>query len=166
MDNNCFDINSCAHKYALATWNIILTNKPIAIFILFANFFFAILPAFILFFQKLRLVETEEKKKSNIKLPEFLSTLMNIFGITYFLLPLCVNLFQLIVFKRFISFRMTRTFFFGQLVAVPLYIICYVKYGLKKFTVFPLYINFIILASVYLVIFLIYLVTLSEFVLI
>lgn len=152
---DCFDINDCAAKFAKETWNIIMKNSFVALFILCSNYFFAILPALIVFFEKIRI-----RKNKKVKI----TPLLNVISIFFFLFPLLVNLYQLFVFKRFISLRMTRTFFFGQLVSLIIFGLSHNNYLLNIISRLPLWITVLVTLSVYLLFFIIYIPTLSEFV--
>lgn len=151
----CYNINHCATEFAKETWNVIMKNSSIALFVLFSNYFFAILPALIVFFQKIRM-----KKDKKVKI----TPLLNVISIFFFILPLLVNLYQLVVFKRFISLRMTRTFFFGQIVSLLIYGLSQSNYILNKIAILPLWLIILITLLFYLLCFIMYIPTASEFV--
>lgn len=151
----CSDINDCATAFAKETWQVIMTQPKVAIFILFSNYFFAILPALIVFFQKIR-----NKKNKRVRI----ETLLSVISIFFFLFPLVINLYQLIVFQRFISLRMTRTFFFGQIVSLLIYGISQSDYLISKIALLPLHVSITITLIFYLLCFIMYLGTVSEFV--
>ena len=158
MEDECYDINSCARTYSLLIWNIILDEPVVAIFILFVNYFFAIIPTISIFFAKYTQIKNDKNKN------KFLTNIIQYLSYIFYLLPFFVNIYQLLVFKRVISFRMTRTFFFGQLVALPLYILSFYINNVFKYINLKTYYVLLILSLIYLIIFIVYLFTLSEFV--
>lgn len=151
----CSEPNDCASVFSKQIWRIFMENSFVALFILFSNYFFAILPVLIIFFQKIR--NKKEKK------PKF-GPLLNIISIFFFFFPLAVNFYQLVFFKRFISLRMTRTYFFGQIVSLILYGLSQSNYLITKIAYYPMWAIMLVTFTFYLLLFLMYIPTGSEFV--
>jgi len=144
-----------ARKKSQQIWRRYLTeSKLVAMWILSANFFFGVLPGILFFAANVRLSQEEDESLPNV-LPNFNSA-VNWFGIIFVLFPIFISVFQILVFHRLISLRMTRTFFVGQLVGFIFYMCAFSKSFLKKFHWFPKKSTFIGLAIILIVIIMIF----------
>lgn len=130
MDTNCY-----VRVLSEMIWSKFMETPGVGAWILTCNFFFAILPGVLYFATNVRIVQEEDniidRELPNVqKLSDWLALLFIIF-------PLFVSAFQIFVYHRLISLRMTRTFLFGQCISVFLYLLCYSKPLLRKFTFLP-----------------------------
>lgn len=163
MDPNCF-----ARTTSEEILNRFMTHsKGVTAWILTCNFFFGVLPGILFFVTNIRLSQEETKSLPNL-LPDF-NRAVSWFGIIFVLFPICVSIFQMYVFERFISLRMTRTFFVGQVVGFIFYMCSFSQSFLEKFHWFPRRFTFfamvlILVAITMVVVFLPYLLTFSELV--
>lgn len=173
MDPNCY-----ARVLSEMIWSKLMQNPSpppnpfsmftpfVPIFILICNFFFAILPGVLYFATNVRIVQ-EEDSTIDRELPN-VQKLSDWFALLFIIFPLFVSVFQIFKFHRLISFRMTRTFLFGQIISSVLYLCCFSKPFLRKFIWFPrkqtiLGLTIIFILIIYPVLFLPWLFTYSEF---
>lgn len=130
------DPNYYARRKSQQMWVRYLSgSKKTAAWILACNFFFGVLPGILYFVSNVRISQEENKKLTNI-LPDF-NRVVNIFGILFVIIPMVASIFQMSKLYRFISLRMTRTFFVGQLVGFVFYMCSFSKTFLEKFHWFP-----------------------------
>lgn len=145
------DPNVFARKKSEQIWGRYMSeSKLVAMWILTANFFFGVLPGILFFVTNVRISQEEDESVSNV-LPDF-SRAVNWFGIIFVLFPIFISVFQMFVFNRLISLRMTRTFFVGQTIGFVFYMCSFSKSFLRKFHWFPKKSTFIALAIILLII--------------
>lgn len=161
MDPNCY-----ARVHSQDIWSKYMERPNVAIFILICNFFFAILPGVLYFATNVRIVQ-EEDNNIDRELPN-VQKLSDWLALLFIIFPLFVSTWQMFMFHRLISLRMTRTFFFGQCISVFLYLLCFSKPLLRKFTWFPRkqtipVLTVIFIPVIYIVFFIPYLLIYSEF---
>jgi len=145
------DPNVFARKKSQQIWESYMNkSKLVAMWILTANFFFGVLPGILFFATNVRLSQEEDESLPSV-LPDF-DSVVNWFGIIFVLFPIFISIFQMFVFHRLISLRMTRTFFVGQLIGFIFYMCAFSKSFLRKFHWFPKKSTFIALAIILLVI--------------
>lgn len=129
MDPNCQ-----ARVHSEKIWKRYLENRNVAIFILVCNFFFAILPGVLYFATNVRLVQEEDETLE--RSPPNVQSIVDWLAFLFVVFPIFVSFWQMFVFHRLISLRMTRTFFFGQCISLALYGMCFSKPLLRRFAIF------------------------------
>lgn len=146
LEPNCF-----ARIKSEEIWSRYLSESTmIGMWILTCNFFFGVLPGILFFITNVRISQEPSQSLPNI-LPDF-RHMVSWFGIIFVLFPIFISIFQIFVFHRLISLRMTRTFFVGQIVGLILYMCSFSKTILKKFHWFKKKITFISLTIILLII--------------
>jgi hypothetical protein len=140
----------------------------VAIFILSCNFLFAVLPGILYFATNVRIVQQEDRSHPLTRELPNIRNVADWLALLFIIYPMIVSIWQIVAFHRLISLRMTRTFFFGQFISLVLYLMCYSKPLLRKFTIFPPkqtipVLSVLLLLASYFLIFIPYLLTISEF---
>lgn len=163
LDPNCY-----ARLRSEQIWNTFLSNsRTVSTWILVCNFFFGFFPGLLFFVSNVRLSQEQTQSLPQL-LPSF-NRMVNWFGILFVLFPICISIFQIFQFNRFISLRMTRTFFIGQSIGFIFYMLSFSEKVLEKFQWLPSQFTFfgltLILVTITMILFFIpYLFSFSELV--
>lgn len=129
------DINCLGRLFSEYYWTQFMRKPGVATFVLVANFFFAILPGVLYFATNVRILQ-EEDEYIERDIPD-IQSMADWFAIIFVIFPIFVSIWQIRVFHRLISLRMPRTFLFGQIISLALYMLCFSKDALRFFIWFP-----------------------------
>lgn len=161
MNEYCESYKECYDLYALTLWRIIMTNKYRSISLIGINYFYYIFTGLLVFYNQ-KMLSNDDTENTFI----FIKIITRTIAVSYYFLPI-INVLSLYINHRIFDLTMVRTVLFAQVVTFPLYYLGYSHtFKIKsKYKQFPY--NFVLLFGIfiiYVILFIIYLFTISEYV--